>query len=60
MPITVNNQRCPQNHACPAIKLCPVGAIEQKGHAAPTIDQAKCIQCEKCVMFCPMRALETN
>lgn len=60
MSITVNKQRCPQNHACPAIRVCPVGAIEQNGYDAPTIDESKCIQCERCVMFCPMRALQTN
>jgi ferredoxin len=37
--------------------VCPVGAIKQNGFAAPVIDQEKCIQCEECVMFCPMKAI---
>jgi len=49
--------RCPQNHPCPSIKVCPVGAIEQSGYKAPTINMDKCIKCGKCAKFCPMRAL---
>jgi len=60
MQITVNKSRCPQNHACPAINVCPVGAIIQNGYNAPTIDQDKCIQCKKCVIYCPMRALQES
>jgi len=47
MQITVEKTRCPQNHACPAIKVCPAGAINQKGYNAPVIDQDKCIKCKK-------------
>lgn len=60
MQITVNKNLCPQNHRCPSIRVCPVGAIEQSGNGLPTIDQEKCIQCEKCVKFCPMGAIYTN
>jgi len=54
--ITVNNARCPQNHPCPMVRTCPVGAIAQQGVKAPTLDQDKCIQCGKCVKGCPMGA----
>lgn len=57
MELTVNINRCPQNHPCPALKVCPVGAISQEGYKAPKIDQKKCIKCGKCSTFCPMRAL---
>lgn len=57
MQIYVDKNRCPQNHTCPAIKVCPVGAIKQAGFAAPIIDQEKCIRCEECVMYCPMGAI---
>jgi len=50
--------RCPQNHACPSIKVCPVGALTQSGYSAPVVDCDKCIECGKCVKFCPMRALK--
>lgn len=50
-------QRCPQNHHCPAIKVCPVGALSQNGFSAPIIDEKKCIKCGKCSMFCPKSAL---
>ena len=56
----VDSKRCPQNHLCPAIRQCPVGAITQKDNGLPVIDQAKCIQCQKCVMFCPMQAFSES
>lgn len=60
MKIIVDTHRCPQNHSCPAVRVCPVGAIIQNGFDAPTIDEKKCIKCKKCVMFCPMRAIQTQ
>lgn len=58
LKMTVVKSRCPQNHRCPAIRVCPVDAITQKGYDAPKIDQEKCIKCGKCVKFCPMGALK--
>ena len=58
MKITVNPQKCPQNHRCPMIAICPAGAISQKGNALPAIDQEKCIVCGKCMKFCPKDAFE--
>ena len=55
--IVVNKLRCPQNHPCPAVRVCPVGALTQKGFGAPEVGMDKCIRCGKCVNFCPMRAL---
>ncbi len=55
--LVVKKNRCPQNHPCPSVKVCPVGALKQKGFDAPTVDMEKCIKCGKCVNFCPMRAL---
>lgn len=55
--LTVNIHRCPQNHPCPSIKVCPVGALTQSGFNAPTVNLDKCIRCGKCVKYCPMRAL---
>ena len=28
--LVVNKNRCPQNHPCPSVKVCPVGALSQK------------------------------
>ena len=36
-------ENCPQNHKCPAVKVCPVGALSQEGFQAPKIDYEKCI-----------------
>lgn len=54
MAINVNKKRCPQNHPCPAVRVCPVQAIVQVGFAAPTVDQDTCIDCGKCIRYCPM------
>ncbi|MEA4896300.1 MAG: 4Fe-4S binding protein [Oscillospiraceae bacterium] len=55
--LTVKKSRCPQNHPCPSVRVCPVGALSQKGFAAPTVDKNKCIKCGKCTKSCPMAAL---
>lgn len=57
MTLMVNTNRCPQNHPCPSVRVCPVGALSQKGFDAPTVDMDKCIKCGKCVKFCPKRAI---
>ena len=48
---------CPQNHKCPAVNVCPVGALPQEGFNAPKIDYDKCIKCGKCSNFYPKKAL---
>ena len=50
-------ENCPQNHKCPAVKVCPVGALSQEEFEAPKIDYEKCIKCGKCSNFCPKKAL---
>lgn len=57
MSVIVNKSRCPQNHPCPSVMVCPVGALHQNGYDAPTIDESKCTSCGKCGRFCPMGAL---
>lgn len=54
--ITVIEKRCPQNHPCPSIRVCPVDAISQEGFKAPKVDMDKCIGCKKCMMYCPTGA----
>ena len=49
--------RCPQNHACPSVRVCPVGALTQQGFAAPRVDPGRCTRCGKCAAFCPKGAL---
>lgn len=55
--LIIETENCPQNHVCPAVKICPVGALSQDGFNAPTIDYAKCIACGRCSNFCPKKAL---
>ena len=50
-------ERCPKNHKCPAVKICPVNTLSQKGFDAPIVDYDKCIKCGKCANFCPKKAL---
>jgi len=58
MSVKVVTSRCPQNHRCPAIGVCPVNALEQKGFSAPTVNESTCVDCSKCTRFCPMGALQ--
>lgn len=58
MSLKVDKHRCPQNHRCPAIRVCKVGAITQNGYGLPIIDQDKCTECGKCIKFCPMGAFK--
>lgn len=57
MKIKIDKNKCPQNHPCPSVQICPAGALIQNGYAAPTVDEDKCIKCKKCVKFCPMNAI---
>lgn len=59
MKIIVNSQKCPQNHVCPSMTVCPMGAISQTDpYALPVVDAEKCIVCGKCMRFCPKGAFE--
>ncbi len=55
--LIIKTENCPQNHPCPAVKVCPVGALSQQNFNAPVIDHSKCIRCGKCSSFCPKKAL---
>ncbi len=50
-------ENCPQNHKCPAVNVCPVGALTQEEFSAPKVDLDKCVRCGKCSNFCPKKAL---
>lgn len=56
--LTVKVTRCPHNHLCPSIRVCPVGALTQQDYQAPSVNSEKCIKCGKCVNFCPKQVLE--
>ncbi len=55
--LNIKKDNCPQNHPCPAVKVCPVNALSQTNHNAPVVDRDKCIRCGKCSQFCPKKAL---
>ena len=57
MPVEVDKSRCPHNHVCPLIKICPVDAISQNSEGYPVIDYDLCIECNKCTKYCPMGAM---
>ena len=38
MPLVVDKNRCPQNHRCPLISICPQQAISQTGFGLPRIN----------------------
>ena len=56
MPVVVQ-RRCPQDHPCPCVRICPVDAVSQEGFSAPKIDKDKCMECGECVRFCPYQAI---
>jgi Fe-S-cluster-containing hydrogenase component 2 len=58
MAVTVIPSSCPQNHFCPAVRVCPTDALVQEGFKAPVVDKDKCIDCGKCVKACPMGAIQ--
>lgn len=58
--ITVHEQSCPQNHPCPVVKRCPVGALSQVGFGAPQVDPAKCTGCGLCARACPVFQLAAS
>ena len=58
MSIAVSGAKCPQDHRCPAIKVCPLDAISQDGHGLPQVDPDACISCMVCADYCPMGAFE--
>ena len=58
--IKIDSIKCPQDHPCPLIKMCPVDAISQEGVGLPKIDNDKCIKCLVCVANCPLNAVEDS
>jgi len=58
MKPSVIKYRCPQNHPCPAVPVCPVAAISQQGFNAPEISHDSCIECGKCLKACPTGAIQ--
>ena len=49
-------ERCPQNHKCPSIKVCPVGAIDCND--SRNVNLEKCIHCYACVKVCNFNGRE--
>lgn len=60
MTLYVDPAICPQNHKCPLIEICPVGAISQIDFNLPKIDKNVCIECTECMETCPMKAVRSN
>jgi Fe-S-cluster-containing hydrogenase component 2 len=51
--IVINKNMCPQNHPCPTVNICPVGAITQSSpFSAPEINEEKCTGCGICTTTC--------
>lgn len=59
--ICLDEDLCPKNHHCPAVRVCPVYAMSQASpYNAPEINIDKCILCGKCIKICPTNALFTK
>lgn len=57
MGVRIDPELCPQNHRCPMIGICPVGAISQEEISLPVVDAEVCISCGQCVDNCGKGAL---
>ena len=53
---TVISDKCPQDHLCPCVQMCPVGAISQQDFQVPEINRDRCVYCGICADFCPYKA----
>ena len=60
MALTISPSTCPQNHRCPITLVCPAGAISQNGYGLPVIDETLCIECGKCIKYCPTNAVRNK
>lgn len=60
MPVKIDKTKCPQNHPCPSVNVCPEGALSQTGFAAPIVDKEKCSECGICASFCPMNVFSKD
>jgi len=59
MKLIVNKDKCPQNHKCLSMAICPKGTITQKDiYSLPEVDFDKCILCCKCMNCCLKGAFE--
>ncbi|MFN8242365.1 MAG: 4Fe-4S binding protein [Bacteroidales bacterium] len=57
--VRIEPSRCPQNHFCPVIRVCPQGAINQESpFSAPVIDESKCTNCGRCARYCGYGAFQ--
>lgn len=55
--LTIIAENCPHNHKCPAVKVCPAGALTQNDFEVPQVNHDLCIRCGKCSTLCPKKAL---
>lgn len=53
--LSIRKEKCPKNHRCKAVPICPVNALSQKEKEAPEVDETKCIACGKCMALCPKK-----
>ncbi len=61
MKIIVNKEKCPQDHRCPAMAICPKQSITQENiYALPQVNPETCILCKQCINYCPKGAFELH
>lgn len=57
----INPNLCDRSPFCPVKRVCPAGAVEQKGGffsaSVPKVDEDKCTGCAKCTRYCPHGAV---
>ncbi|MEI7596197.1 MAG: 4Fe-4S binding protein [Bacteroidota bacterium] len=58
MALTINSEKCTQDHKCLMLNFCPALAITQVEFKLPEIDNDKCFECGNCKYYCKQNAVE--
>jgi len=56
--IVIYDELCTKDKHCPAVAVCPEGALTQEGFDPPKVNGTLCTRCGKCVEVCESGAID--